>query len=285
MSVNWCGIICGAPLTGARLVAERGSHGLGADFGRDGDCCDGVDGGFCVAGNAEVGVMAGWCEYCGQPSDGFGHTTLNPCECTRSVPKSGTAIIDPLRLTPAPANVGESSFWPTPAWVTEALLEHDGPPDGWIVEPSAGEGAIVDALEVAGYPVSAVERRVTGIMEHNRRLVTYGDWLTMWPQTLFRHKQPPPFSIVGNPPWDPAPVMLAHVEHCLNVGAEYVALLLPLRFLESKIRLAFNQANPVNALYVFAERIKFGTDGGGKQPCGWFVYKKGCTAQKIEVIG
>jgi hypothetical protein len=177
------------------------------------------------------------------------------------------------------------AFWPTPAWVTEALLERDPPPEGWVVEPSAGEGAIVFSLENAGYPVSAVEIRQVPLSEHSRRLVTYGDWLKMYPQVLFRHIHHPLFSIVGNPPWDPAPTMLAHVKHCLEVGAEYVALLLPLRFLCSQSLAPFHAEHPVSALYPIARRIDFGGTGqGGKQDCAWFVWRKGCTAQKVEVI-
>jgi hypothetical protein len=185
----------------------------------------------------------------------------------------------------------ESDHWPTPAWVTEALLERDPPPKGWVVEPSAGEGGIVKPLARAGYNIVAIEiRSVSPItLDGGESLVCpdvhivirNADWLSVRSDELCDCQ--PAFSIVCNPPYAPASAMLAHVKHCFTVGAEYIAALLPVNFFCSADRAAFHVAHPVSGFYPLSRRPRF-VGGGGQRDIAWFVWRKGATTQRVEVV-
>jgi hypothetical protein len=136
----------------------------------------------------------------------------------------------------------------------------------------------------------AIEKNTTvppNQVSHNGRVIwTQGDWLNISAETVrATMARSDCYSIVCNPPYSPAPAMLEHVAHALAVGAEYVAALLPLVFLESRERSAFNLSNPPTGLYPLARRPKF-VGAGGQQGIAWFVWRRpiGKRAQRIQVI-
>ena len=177
-----------------------------------------------------------------------------------------------LEPSPGPHDPAGRAFWPTPAWCVEALLRESPPTTDWVVEPSAGEGAICEVLRHR-YSVIAFEIRPecleplhTVFREGvNSSQIRISDFLEIGSVGLGR------FSIVGNPPHDPASVMLKHVEHCLELGPAYCALLLPLRFLGSAERLIFNEIHPPRGLYPLCPRPRF-AEGGGSEDVAWFVW-------------
>jgi hypothetical protein len=181
-----------------------------------------------------------------------------------------------LEPSPQPQHVsGEQDFWPTPPWVTQALLRQRCRPDRnlLVVEPSAGEGGIVEVLLGQNYRVEAVEARTEchdnlGRLLGNVKIAR--DWL-LW--------EPPwegKFSIVGNPPYRPASVMLQHVMHAVQFPqAVFVAMLLPINFLCSMERYPFHVAYPMTALYPLAKRPSTSGDGAvGTRDLAWFVWVK-----------
>lgn len=189
-----------------------------------------------------------------------------------------------FQLEHPPVYGDAEDYWPTPRWCTEALLRvHPPYYANYIIEPSAGEGAIAEVLIEHGLAVTAVEIRLECLPALSKLKCRYviEDWLRIDGATL--HTEDAPFGIIGNPPYNPASLMLAHAERCLSVNASYVALLLPMSFLNSLGRLAFHVKRPVTGLYPLANRPRF-TAGGGKREIAWFVWDKQFTAQRIEVI-
>lgn len=81
----------------------------------------------------------------------------------------------------------------TPAWCTEALLSRWSPV-GTVWEPAAGNGAMVDVLDKAGYDVIASD-----IIEHVDLRV---DMVIHQRDFLSAHQPSGVFSIVTNPPYE-----------------------------------------------------------------------------------
>lgn len=148
-------------------------------------------------------------------------------------------------------------YYPTPSWCVEALLRRCPPPAGLsIVEPSAGEGAIVRACTAMGRPVAlAVELREEcrpALMALPIGEVLIGDWLRL------AHVVGDCHAIVGNPPYT---IAESFARACLTSRAPYVALLLPLGFLASAERAPFWAAHPVVRMIVLSRRPSFTGDG------------------------
>jgi hypothetical protein len=187
-----------------------------------------------------------------------------------------------LEPEPAPHDDQGKAWWPTPPWAVEALLDEHPLPSIWVIEPSAGEGPIAEVLARRGHLVSAVEVRpecwlpLSNVLPGGQgHLVTIDDWLAKPPAK--RVPAMVEYSIMGNPPHDPADTMLAHVAHAVASEALVVALLLPTTFLHSVGRLTFNREYPVSALYPLARRPACRSDGerrGGKRDLSWFVWDK-----------
>ena len=158
-------------------------------------------------------------------------------------------------------------FYRTPRSAVEAILPHLRL-DGLILEPSAGDGAILAALRDRGVPyhnLEAVEIDYKRSMICGQYCATYcGD---------FRHWRAPRRYdlVIGNPPYKHAQ---RFVERSLAIG-ETVAMLLRLGFLESLKRARFHRAHPAD-VFVFSRRPSF--LGGGKTypaPFAWFVWGPG----------
>lgn len=157
----------------------------------------------------------------------------------------------------------KDDFYPTPPEATQALLakERFGPQ---IWEPACGDGAISRVLEAAGHEVISTdlfdrgygESRIDFLME--RRLLA--------PQ------------IVTNPPFKLAEPFL---RHALDLGAEKVALMLRLAWLEGSQRKALFESTPLARVYVASRRLSMaraGTERGGGAGSmiafAWFVWER-----------
>lgn len=171
-------------------------------------------------------------------------------------------------------------FYATPAWVTDCILPHL-PTAGAIVEPSCGDGAILDRL------CAALPRKTGGLVvgvELNperasqararcarRAVVIEADYLE-WA------KRPTVEDIglvIGNPPFAYA---LEFVEASIALAAPTrgtVAMLLRLAFLESQERASFHRAHPAD-LYPLASRPSFTPDGKTDSAAyAWLVWGPG----------
>lgn len=199
-----------------------------------------------------------------------------------------------LQVCPNPrlaTDAEDFAFWPTPRWPTIGLLQQFPPLVGYdhiyrkpiksIVEPSAGKGGIAEVLVEHDYRVHLVEVR----QECETDLLKYAscspgssvdimDWLDWRWFASTRLKRP--FGIIGNPPYNPNEIMLRHVEHALSpaVGADYVALMLPMTFLCTIERSRFWKAHPLSWFCPLVPRPvtteKGG--GGGLRDLAWYIW-------------
>lgn len=169
-------------------------------------------------------------------------------------------------------------FYATPPWVTDAILPRL-PMAGSIVEPSCGDGAILDRLCAAMprktrgiYGVELNEERASQARARCPRVeVIEADFLE-WA------KRPTVEDIglvIGNPPFVYA---LEFVEASIALAAPTrgtVAMLLRLAFLEAQERAPFHAAHPSD-VHPFASRPSFTPDGKTDSAAyAWFVWGPG----------
>jgi len=157
----------------------------------------------------------------------------------------------------------EADFYATPPSALAPLLDECPPPMGLVIEPAAGDGAIVKVLLARGYRVWANELR-RECLSDLRRLecsVTIGDWLTTaqepWPEE--------PYSIVTNPPFS---IARKFAEACLATQAQYVALLLRINVEASNPWRKFWEQHPWTHRVVLWKRPSF--TGHGTDACNYF---------------
>lgn len=134
--------------------------------------------------------------------------------------------------------------YPTPAWASlegatiawEVARVVGGGRDCDVLEPTCGEGAIINSLLAVGFSrVRGIEINTRHVVTAKRKGydVTYGDTLkTDWGK---------PFLVVTNPPFGIAEEV---VRKALLSGASAVVMLLRLAFLETAERFDFNSKNP-----------------------------------------
>lgn len=176
--------------------------------------------------------------------------------------------------SPVPVGGRESNdHYPTPRWCTLALVEHVhrlGGPD-WttlrtVLDPAAGEGAILDVLHERGFETYGLELdpgRAEAARDRGHKM-GHGDALTRsWPRTDF---------IVMNPPysWANHFVQKAIEHQRFSAGRTYA--LLRLSFLEqTTARRAVLRAYTPDVL-ILPKRPVF--DGKGTDSVGsaWFCW-------------
>lgn len=161
-------------------------------------------------------------------------------------------------------------FYPTPAWGTQALLNHVKF-DGNILEPCCGDGAMAEVMIAAGYRVMASDIVARG----------YGS------QQDFLSIAGPCENIVTNPPFNVAEPL---IDHALKIASGTVCFLLRTAFLESARRYrTFYECRPPSRLLVFSERLSMypkgsQVEGGGTMSYAWFIWEPGASDTKIEWI-
>lgn len=160
----------------------------------------------------------------------------------------------------------ENDYYPTPPWCVLRLLDAVRV-EGRILEPAAGDGAIIRALRLGGAKVTHVtavdiDHRHVGALAACADEVITGDALG-----LSRMREPYD-AIVTNPPYS-----LAFEFACWAVGrAHLVAMLLRLSFLGSVRRAAWLQAFTPSVL-VLPNRPSFTSDGQtDSSDYAWFVW-------------
>lgn len=171
-------------------------------------------------------------------------------------------------------------FYPTPSWVTEALLQALPPESQTVIEPAAGEGDIVSVLAAAEYKVHAIELRQQcekGLRKAGASEVAIGDALENLPKSTIK-------AIVSNPPFE-GDLGFSFVKACIGTGSPYVAMLLQLDYLCSRERAEWNNKHPVTALLPLGDRPSFTGDGqSDTRNYGWFIWIKGEKARSPQVL-
>ncbi len=171
----------------------------------------------------------------------------------------------------------EHEFYPTPAWCVTRLLSHVELPGGQWLEPSAGDGAIIRAVNATRPDVSwnAVELRphAAPSLRALGAVTTIDDFLRASHLGL-------PFDVaLGNPPFSlAAQFVLKSLEH-----AEQVVMLLRLNILgSSNDRRHLFETAGMPDVYVLPERPSFTGDGTDACEYAWMRWIRG-GKQKSEM--
>ena len=152
-------------------------------------------------------------------------------------------------------------FYRTPAWCVERLLDAVALPDGFWLEPWAGDGAIVEATrgwfrrENRPTPAWITNELSADRAPDGARIGDYKTW---------------DFSgdvVLSNPPYKDA---LACATWALE-RAPVVALLLRLNWLEGAKRAPWHHAHPAS-VYVLPNRPSFTGKGTDATAYAWFVW-------------
>lgn len=157
----------------------------------------------------------------------------------------------------------KDDFYPTPEPATRALLAlEDFAPTIW--EPACGDGAISRVLEDAGHDVISTDLVDRGYGEPRH------DFLMEW-QLRAPH-------IVTNPPFKMAEQF---VRHALDLGAEKVAMMLRLAWLEGLSRKTLFEETPLSRVHVASKRLNMcrggvedGNGGGSMIAFAWFIWDR-----------
>ena len=156
-------------------------------------------------------------------------------------------------------------FYPTPSWVTEALLEVEGF-RGTILEPACGDGAISKVLAAANYEVESSDLYDRGYGTDNRDFLLSIASGYHWPIN----------NIVTNPPYNFAEKFILRA---LEITKYKVAFFLRLAFLESITRHnSIFKETPPTRVWVFSERVTMypngqQTAGSGTTAYAWFIWE------------
>lgn len=178
--------------------------------------------------------------------------------------------------------------YPTPAWAIEAALDRIPlPADGYVLEPCAGDGRILRAVQ-ARWPhrgLRAVE--INGHYEAALRpwAITHIADFRVWAQdhrrTFAGCEGCGPTLIITNPPYSIAREIVDAAFAVARPDAT-IAMLLRLGFLESDKRRDWWQDHPLDALYVLSKRPSFTGTGTNFSAYGWFVW--GGTEKGVFVL-
>jgi hypothetical protein len=167
----------------------------------------------------------------------------------------------------APKDQEMNHLYPTPPEGTEALLKVEqfkGP----IWEPACGRGDMAEVLKTAGHEVLSTDLIDYGYGRHE--MARFVDFLEQ------SHLYCP--NIVTNPPFKIAEKFLLHA---IDLGAEKIALLVRLHFLEGVKRAKIFARHPPVRVWVFPWRLCIVPDkvdpvrAGGAIPYCWVIWEKG----------
>lgn len=161
----------------------------------------------------------------------------------------------------------ENDFYPTPKWLTRAIVPKITNRPDHIFEPACGKGAIVDVMAEA-FPKAAIVER---------DLVNGFDFLTAEPLSRFD-------LIITNPPFSLAQEFIERAMLWRRDESSLVVMLLRLNFLGSQKRAEWWRSRPMPAVYVTPRRPPFGKNKHGKigtdsTEYGWFVWGKPTTLE------
>ena len=192
----------------------------------------------------------------------------------------------------ARAEVGDTDHFPTPEWVTAALLDSLPLHPRHILEPACGTGSICRVLR-SMYSCA----HITGVeVREDIALSTAGnawrndprfDELACWDfHDWAQHANSRRFDlIITNPPYgNDEPVKFFESAWPLLADGGQLAMLLRLNWLAGAKRAAFHREHPAD-VYVVARRIAFLDNGSSPtESHAWFVWTKGEPGGRWEVL-
>lgn len=155
-------------------------------------------------------------------------------------------------------------FYPTPADVTRSILLAERSrlfdfPLIW--EPAAGDGAMVR------------EMRAIGLKVHGSDLIDRGAGFEI--KDFFAFTSAPAPAIVTNPPFAPCNQDPGWIRHAMGrLGAEYMALLLPVTWTGAAGRAALWADYPPARIYIMRWRIDFTGQGASPVTNSWVVWDR-----------
>lgn len=154
----------------------------------------------------------------------------------------------------------DREFFPTPAEVTEALLDFWRPVASWVWEPAVGDGAMANVLKARGYhviPSDIINRGYPGTMVL--------DFL----QTVAQPGHMP-VAIVTNPPFSLGAKFIEHALHIL--GVRELAVLLKAQFWHTAAGAALAERHPPRFVLPIAWRVDFLGLGKPVMDVSWNVW-------------
>lgn len=159
---------------------------------------------------------------------------------------------------------GEHESYPTPSWCVDRLLEECSLPPGRWLEPSAGDGAIIRAVNarVPGIEWTSCEIRLEARLQLGRLCDDVrGDFFDYVPVNLFD-------VAIMNPPFSMASEFIAHaMKH-----AHTVVALLRLNYLESERRAAHLREHMPSEILVLPNRPAFVNGRTDSCAYAWFLW-------------
>lgn len=171
-----------------------------------------------------------------------------------------------------------SDYYPTPAWCVRRLLEEVYLPSGRWLEPSAGDGAIIRAVNAVRRDVEwwAVELRP----ECRESLEKTGAHVSVGVDYL-RHSAGHFDVALLNPPFSEAQAFIDRAKE----SAEWVVVLESLNFFGSEERNDWWRAD-VPDVYVIPNRPSFTGAGMDSVVYGWFVWtpERGRSIGRVRVL-
>lgn len=172
----------------------------------------------------------------------------------------------------------EADYYPTPAWCVRRLIERAELPGGDWLEPAAGDGAIIRAVNAVRADINwtAVELR------HECRDSLVGMCFPLLGVDFLKWNSIGGYHvIVTNPPYSLA---MEFVKASLPL-ASYVAMLLRVNFLGSAKRSAFFR-DEMPDVYVLPNRPSFTGGGTDATEYAWMVWtpERGRRRGRLEVL-
>lgn len=192
--------------------------------------------------------------------------------------------VPPVSSTNRGGQRSEADFYPTPAWCVRRLIEAAALPGGHWLEPAAGRGDIIRAVDEVRSDVTwtAVELRAEcrGVLTAatgSASRVHIRDFTK-----LSRSEVGSLDVVITNPPYSIAMEML---EHALTLSAARVVMLLRLNFLASGARAPFMRRHAPD-VYVLPNRPSFSGRGTDSIEYAWFVWHPGRRRRhgRVEVL-
>jgi len=159
-----------------------------------------------------------------------------------------------------PRRGGPDDCFPTPAWVVDRLLEAWAPRPGTLLEPAAGDGALIAAVnaKIGDRDWLAVECRATAVsaLRSVGAATLIADFLTWEPKA---DGVDDVSAVITNPPFSRVEEFIRHADEICP--AADLAFLVRLGFLASKARLALWTDVGMPDVYVLPNRPSFTGDG------------------------